>query len=85
MMNMDKETYQDKIAKEAYYELLLTFRHEDQQELEFSNSKFKVYKRPESIKKRAFSPLDEGVLRNFPMPHIEKFKSNEKLPKVHLK
>jgi hypothetical protein len=40
----EKESYQDVIAKEAYYDLLETFRHEDKESVCYkNNSKYRLY------------------------------------------
>ena len=81
----EKESYQDVIAKEAYFDLLDTFRYEDKESVCYkNNSKYRLYKAPpKKIKKNIHGNPD---LADWPIPHVDKFKWKEnKLPECKLK
>ena len=43
-LDLEKESYQDIVAKEAYYDLLEGFRHEDKESVCYTNnSKYQLY------------------------------------------
>ena len=75
---------------EAYNDLLLRFRHERTGSEGLHNlsygSKFKVYQRPKAkaaSKKHSRGHTrnqSEEVLKDYPIPHVDKFKTIEAVP-----
>ena len=82
---MNEKDFQDAVAMEAYNDLLLSFRHErtgsDEMYKLSYDTKFKVYKRPATKKHtRNQSQREEEMLRDYPIPHVDKFKTIEAVP-----
>lgn len=77
----NEKDYQDQVAMEAYNDLLVRFRHErtgSEDTYTLYDPKFKVYKRPQP--KKHSRKISVEVLKDYPIPHVDKFKTIEVVP-----
>ena len=85
---IEQTKFDDEVGIEAYYDLLTTFRNDHDESrtnlldaMKTEVPKFKVYQMPAELKEKQIGSLEILLGPMPPIPHVDKLKIVEQLPK----